>query len=172
MVCLNTTGDKCCTSCSAFIYRISNLQNFQKKMKTRCRRKRERNGGRKNIKYRKKGKRNGGRKNRKINSDSGPQGRKEGACTEKARKQAKKIPAQLALHREYHLKKCTIFYLLFLASSRNLARPISVSGCLSRPSIESNGQVQTSAPASAHFTMCKALRIEAASISVLKLCML
>ncbi|HEU4552817.1 MAG TPA: hypothetical protein VFS25_08285 [Chitinophaga sp.] len=61
-------------------------------MKIRCRRKRERNGGRKNIKYRKKGKRNGGRKNRKINSDSGPQGRKEGACAEKARKQAKKNP--------------------------------------------------------------------------------
>ena len=47
------------------------------------------------------------------------------------------------------------------------ASPISVNGCLSRPSIESSGQVQTSAPASAHFTICSALRIDAARISVL-----
>ena len=49
--------------------------------------------------------------------------------------------------------KKLIAYWNFLASSRNLARPISVSGCLSKPRIESSGQVQTSAPASAHFTI-------------------
>ena len=59
------------------------------------------------------------------------------------------------------------FYANFFASSKNLARPISVKGCFNNPNIESNGQVQTSAPASAHFTICKALRIDAASISVL-----
>jgi hypothetical protein len=56
---------------------------------------------------------------------------------------------------------------IFLASSKNLARPISVNGCFNKPRIESNGQVQTSAPASAHFTICRALRMEAANISVL-----
>ncbi len=53
---------------------------------------------------------------------------------------------------------------IFLASSKNLASPISVSGCFNKPKIESNGQVQTSAPASAAFTICKALRIDAANI--------
>src|SRR5690606_28581970 len=52
----------------------------------------------------------------------------------------------------------------FFASSVNLANPISVSGCLVKPRIDSRGQVQTLAPASAHFTMCNELRIEAASI--------
>ncbi len=42
---------------------------------------------------------------------------------------------------------------IFLASSTNLAKPISVKGCFSKPKIESNGDVQTSAPAAAHFTI-------------------
>lgn len=59
-------------------------------------------------------------------------------------------------------------YYIFLASSRNLARPMSVRGCFSRPRMESSGQVHTSAPFSAHFTMCRGVRMEAASTSVLK----
>ena len=55
---------------------------------------------------------------------------------------------------------------IFLASSKNFASPISVKGCFNNPKIESKGQVQTSAPASAAFTICKALRIEAAKICV------
>jgi len=42
---------------------------------------------------------------------------------------------------------------IFFASSKNLANPISVSGCFKSPSIESSGQVQTCAPASAERTM-------------------
>jgi hypothetical protein len=40
----------------------------------------------------------------------------------------------------------TFISYIFLASSKNLASPKSVSGCLSSPRIDSNGQVHTSAP--------------------------
>jgi uroporphyrin-III C-methyltransferase len=53
-----------------------------------------------------------------------------------------------------------------LASARNLARPMSVNGCFSKPMMDSRGEVTTSAPASAHLTICSGLRIEAANISV------
>ena len=59
-------------------------------------------------------------------------------------------------------------YFMLLASSKNFAKPMSVSGCFNNPKILSSGQVQTSAPTSAHLTICKALRMEAANISVLK----
>ena len=68
---------------------------------------------------------------------------------------------------DFRLQATTIAAFIFLASSKNLARPISVKGCFSNPKIDSSGQVQTLAPASAHFTICSALRMEAASISVL-----
>ena len=61
----------------------------------------------------------------------------------------------------------TMYYANFFASSKNLANPISVKGCFNNPRIESSGHVQTSAPASAHLIMCKGLRMDAASISVL-----
>jgi len=44
-------------------------------------------------------------------------------------------------------------YTDFFASSKNLARPISVRGCFNKPRMDSSGQVQTSAPASAHCTI-------------------
>ena len=53
-----------------------------------------------------------------------------------------------------------------LASARNFARPMSVNGCFSNPKMDSNGDVTTSAPASAHLMICSGLRIEAARISV------
>ena len=56
---------------------------------------------------------------------------------------------------------------IFFASSKNCANPISVKGCFNNPKIEVSGQVQTSAPNSAALMICNALRIEAASISVL-----
>ena len=63
------------------------------------------------------------------------------------------------------------FYNLhFLASSKNLARPMSVKGCFNNPKIESKGQEQTSTPASAALTIWKALRIEAANICVANSC--
>ena len=43
---------------------------------------------------------------------------------------------------------------------------MSVNGWFNNPKIELNGHVHTSAPASAAFTMCNGLRIEAAKISV------
>lgn len=49
-----------------------------------------------------------------------------------------------------HFYDLLLYYANFLASSKNLANPISVSGCFNNPKIESSGQVQTSAPASAH----------------------
>lgn len=81
-----------------------------------------------------------------------------------------KIPAEhfqrgFAITRAW---KTNAYCAVFLASSKNLARPISVSGCLSRPRMESSGQVHTSAPASAALMMWSALRIDAARISVLK----
>jgi hypothetical protein len=48
-----------------------------------------------------------------------------------------------------------------------IKRPISVRGCFKSPRMGSSGHVHTSAPASAHLTMWRGLRIEAASISVL-----
>ena len=39
-------------------------------------------------------------------------------------------------------------------SARNFSSPLSVSGCLSSPSIAARGHVATSAPASRHWTMC------------------
>ncbi len=62
----------------------------------------------------------------------------------------------------------TLSDLIFFASSRNLAKPMSVRGCFSSPRIDSNGHVHTSAPASAHFTIWSGLRMEAARISVSK----
>ena len=59
---------------------------------------------------------------------------------------------------------------IFLASSKNLARPISVRGCFNSPRIDSSGQVQTCAPNSAARMMWFGLRMEAANISVLKPC--
>ena len=47
---------------------------------------------------------------------------------------------------------------------------MSVNGCLSNPKIESSGQVQISAPASAERTICKGFLIEAAKISVSNPC--
>src|ERR1700727_2657164 len=49
-------------------------------------------------------------------------------------------------------------YLNFFASSRNFANPISVKGCFNNPRIDSKGEVTTSAPTSAHFTICSELR--------------
>ena len=57
---------------------------------------------------------------------------------------------------------------IFLESSINLANPISVNGCFSKPKIESKGQVQTSAPASAQRMIWFGLRIDAAKICVSK----
>ena len=51
-------------------------------------------------------------------------------------------------------------------SARNCAKPMSVSGCFSKPLIAASGQVATSAPASTHWTMCCVCRIEAASTCV------
>ena len=61
------------------------------------------------------------------------------------------------------IQQLTIY--IFLASSINCANPMSVKGCFNKHKIELSGQVQTSAPASAHFTICNGLRIEAARIS-------
>lgn len=69
----------------------------------------------------------------------------------------------LTLRRSPYSRQCCNFF----ASSKNLARPMSVKGCFSKPKMGSNGQVHTFAPNSAALTMWSELRIEAASISVL-----
>ena len=51
---------------------------------------------------------------------------------------------------DYSHKTNKLYYADFFASSKNFARPISVNGCFSNPKIDSNGEVTTSAPASAH----------------------
>src|SRR5665647_1758196 len=58
----------------------------------------------------------------------------------------------------------------FLASSKNLVNPISVKGCFNNPKIDSNGDVTTSAPASAHLIIWFGERIDAAKISDLYPC--
>ena len=55
---------------------------------------------------------------------------------------------------------------IFLASSRNLARPMSVSGCLRSCPITLNGIVQMSAPSTAACTTCTGCRTLATRTSV------
>src|SRR5689334_8021002 len=55
-----------------------------------------------------------------------------------------------------------VIALNFFASAKNFASPLSVNGCFKRSRIDESGHVATSAPASAHFTMCRELRIDAA----------
>ena len=54
-------------------------------------------------------------------------------------------------------------------SARNFSRPLSVSGCLSRPLMAESGPVITSAPIWAHSMTCMVWRTEAARISVLNM---
>ena len=54
-------------------------------------------------------------------------------------------------------------------SARNFSRPLSVSGCLSRPLMADSGPVMTSAPIWAHSMTCMVWRTEAARISVLNM---
>ena len=91
------------------------------------------------------------------------------------------IPEQVSIERKHHSKlkpadamslirqrfpDAIAERLMAVASDRNLASPISVRGCFSKPMIDSSGEVTTLAPASAHLTICKGLRMDAARISV------
>src|SRR5438046_9281180 len=71
----------------------------------------------------------------------------------------------------YHKRSAGHFiYADFFASSKNLAKPISVNGCFNNPKIESKGDVTTSAPASAHLIIWFGERMDAAKISDLYTC--
>jgi len=51
-------------------------------------------------------------------------------------------------------------------SAKNVAKPLSVSGCFNKPAIAAKGAVITSAPNLAQLTMCNGPRIDAAKICV------
>jgi hypothetical protein len=67
-----------------------------------------------------------------------------------------KMPGIFMMYRAFFISvsirfvTAELFYANFLASSKNCAKPLSVKGCFNKPKIEGSGQVQTSAPASAH----------------------
>jgi len=73
------------------------------------------------------------------------------------REKKKEYQIEFLIHTNIHFSRLTLDvsrdHADFFASSKNFARPISVSGCFNKPRIDSSGQVQTSAPASAHCTI-------------------